>query len=120
MTKNCYFFSDGDLPSGFAIPAEFRAFVLADERPDVGSWWFLCDYPLHADFWIATLREQYPERQLVPFAKMEDTDDVACFDGTDLSESPKIVYVHAFASPGWEVRGYAPDFSAWLVESMVQ
>lgn len=112
--KNYYFYNESRLPESFSVPLEFMSFARAENRPDLSPWWFLCDFPSFADFWIDQLREQYPESALVPFAKFGDTDDLACFDGKDLSPSPKVLYIHAFASPGWEMRGEIANFSAWL------
>ena len=53
----------------------------------------------------------------MPFAKLEDSDDLACFDGRDGSGNPVVKYVHAFASAGWEDRGEVRDFSSWLAEA---
>jgi hypothetical protein len=109
-----YFYSESRLPQGFRLPEEFVNFAQLDNRPELKPWWFMCDFPEFANFWIDQLRKQYPDRVLVPFAKLEDADDLACFDGADLSSSPKVIYIHAFASPGWEMRGEVASFSDWL------
>lgn len=80
------------------MPVEFMNFAQSAERLDLKPWWLMCDFPSFADFWIGQLKKQYPDRVLVPFAKLEDTDDLACFDGADLSTDPRVVYIHAFAS----------------------
>jgi hypothetical protein len=51
---------------------------------------------------------------LFPFAKVNCPDNIVCFDGEDTSGDPKVYYIHAFASPGWEDRGYADNFTEWL------
>lgn len=73
--------------------------------------------PSVAAFWLDDLKRQYPSKSLVPFAKLEDTDDLACFDGFDGSGEPKVLYIHAFASVGWEGRGEELDFNGWLTRA---
>ena len=74
----------------------------------------MCHYPGTSDAWLKLLRRSYPARQLIPFAKYDYTDDIACFDASLLSENPSVYYIHMFATPGWENRGNVIDFNAWL------
>jgi hypothetical protein len=58
---------------------------------------------------------------LVPFARRFNTDDIACWEGTD---NQSVVIVHDFTSVGWEDRGerYA-DFWSWYraaVDEMIE
>jgi hypothetical protein len=39
---------------------------------------------------------------------------VTCFDGSDTSNDPKVLYIHGFCSPAWEQRGEASNFMEWL------
>ncbi|WP_415045833.1 hypothetical protein [Cedecea neteri] len=50
----------------------------------------------------------------MPFANWRYSGDIVCFDGADTSGEPTVYYVHAFASVGWEGRGYADTFDEWL------
>lgn len=72
------------------------------------------DRPGTSDAWIKTLREAYPDRSLVPFAKYSYTDDIACFEADSASSDPVVHYIHAFTTPGWEDRGHVKNFSEWL------
>jgi len=66
------------------------------------------------------LRERYPGRCLLPFAKREDNDDVACFDR---AYPGKAMIAHDFASPGWEHHSTLDSFYAWVrkaVEDMIE
>lgn len=109
-----YLFSSESTPKGFKYPKPFLEFVAQDPIPDLDPWWLLCEYKESADFWLAELGRQYPNRPLVPFAKMADSDDVACFDASRPSEDAMVYYVHAYASPGWEDRGHVSNFAEWL------
>lgn len=60
------------------------------------------------------LKEHYPQRNLVPFARRVDCDDVACFDVQERAERPGVLIIHDFASPGWELREQFADFEQWL------
>jgi hypothetical protein len=87
---------------------------MVGELSDIEPWWWLAPHKESAIYWIETLREQFPERVLVPFAKHGGSDDVACFDGSDTSDEPRVLYIHAFCSPGWELRGEVGSFKEWL------
>jgi hypothetical protein len=101
------------LPRDFKFPQAYLD-LIANGLPDIDPWWWLALYKDSEIFWTDTLREQFPSRRLVPFAKHGSFDDVACFDGFDTSNDPKILYIHAFCSPGWEHRGEASNFIEWL------
>jgi hypothetical protein len=112
-----YIFEPELMPNSFRLPTTFLSLVNQERLPTLEPWWFLCIDSEIALFWLDTLRKQYPDRNLIPFAKMSDSDDLACFDGADISGNPKVLYVHAYTSPGWEQRGEVRDFQAWLVEA---
>jgi hypothetical protein len=77
--------------------------------------WCIFDADRDPEFWMKIVREWYPTRSLVPFARDESTsDDIACFDGADKTGNPKVHFVHCFATIGWEDRGHVEDFDAWL------
>lgn len=89
--------------------------VTSNSIIDLDPWWFLFEREKSAEFWLSELRTQYPERCLVPFAtKIPYSDDFACFDGEDTSGNPKVYYIHAYASPGWEGKEVVADFDEWL------
>lgn len=99
--------TSGDLPAGFSYPPEFLRIVelgLVRLEP----WWiFDGDLLRHR---VIDLRKRYPNRKLVPFAKREDSDDVACWD----LEAGDVSVIHDMADPGWEQRDRFKDFNAWL------
>ena len=66
-----------ELPDGFSYPAEFLRIVglgLTQLEP----WWILDGDNLRIRH--LGLQRRYPSRKLVPFARREDNDDVACWD----------------------------------------
>jgi hypothetical protein len=106
-----------DLPAGFSYPVSFLRIVglgLVDLEP-----WFILDGEgLYERY--RGLQERYQARELVPFARWQDNDDVACWDG---GEGSKVLVIHDFADPGWELRRVLPSFYAWLrqaVEDLIE
>ncbi|WP_217199700.1 hypothetical protein [Streptomyces buecherae] len=108
--------SEKELPGGFTYP---DAFMRAAESGLISlePWWLLEGDRLRVR--ISGLRERFPERQLVPFARREDNDDVACWD----VGSGKVCIIHDFTTPGREQRAEYPHFYDWLrsaVEDFIQ
>ena len=98
----------------FQFPAGFETEIRQHPLPDYYPWFYLCKFPEDISYWITQAKEQYPDRNIIPFAKYEPTDDVVCFDGDDQSGDPKVHIVHFFASAGWEDFGSYDNFEAWL------
>ncbi|HET6293163.1 MAG TPA: hypothetical protein VFG33_07310 [Kribbella sp.] len=111
------FIADQDLPAGFSYPASFLRVVelgLVDLEP----WCILDGERLNERY--RGLQERYQARELVPFARRQDNDDVACWD---VSEGSKVLIIHDFADLGWELRQVLPSFYAWLrqaVEDLIE
>ena len=57
------------------------------------------------------LKQRYPNRQLVPFARRDDNDDIACFE---IGKGDVVQLIHDFASEGYEQRGEFQDVWEWL------
>ncbi|AOE41771.1 SMI1/KNR4 family protein [Pantoea agglomerans] len=109
-----YLYAKTDLPDDFKYPDAYIDIMSLEVIPDLEPWSFICEFKESASFWMSEMKKQYPTRKLVPFAKLNYSDDIACFDGEDISGDPKVYYVHAFASAGWEDRGYTDSFAEWL------
>lgn len=60
---------------------------------------------------IEGLNQRYPNRKLIPFARRDDNDDIACFE---IGKGEKVQIVHDFASEGYEQRKEFEDFGQWL------
>jgi hypothetical protein len=110
-----YLFDDYPEIAGFRFPTSYLALIKVG-LPNIEPWGWLGEYKNSSVFWADTLRNQFPERRLVPFAKDGGSDDVACFDRTDDSGDPKVLLIHGFCSPGWEFRGEWENFEMWLKE----
>lgn len=109
-----YLYTKSELPDGFRYPAGYIEIMNMDVIPDIEPWSFICEFKESSSFWLQEVKGRYPARKLVPFAKVNYSDDIVCFDGADLSGNPKVYYVHAFATAGWEDRGYTDNFDEWL------
>lgn len=57
------------------------------------------------------LQARYPERRLIPFARRDDCDDLACFE---IGKSGRVQLIHDFANSGWEQRKEFQDLWEWL------
>ena len=96
--------------AGFSYPAAYlRALALCGER--------LSPWALHTPAKVvehtAGLAERYPRRQLLPFARRRDGDDVACFEPGAAHE---VALIHDYATPGWEGSGGC-SFREWFLEA---
>jgi len=98
-----------DLPAGFRYPESIVLFAEGAECPDIAPWWFV-DASSEAGRLFHSIR-RHDGRNLVPFAKGDDDDDIACFDGDDLSGDPEVLMLVLDASG----RHYSfASFKAWL------
>ncbi len=110
-----YLYSGNELPEDFAFPISFLdLYNLQIDELDLDPWWFLFINEQVSKGWLIELKKQYPDRVLIPFAKLSYNDDIACFDGDDKSGNPKVLLIHSFASPGWKERGCIENFEKWL------
>lgn len=101
-------FTEKELPKGFTYPHQFRR-VVELGLTDLEPWYLLEGKPLRDT--MSGLAERYPKRVLVPFARRQDNDDVACWQ-TGIDE--QIFIIHDFAAPGWEQRECFANFYDWL------
>lgn len=96
-----------ELPTWFSYPEDFIR-IFEQGLIDFDPWIVLQGEQLRARY--NGLRERYTHRDLVPFARREDNDDVACWD----KHEKGIVIIHDFASPGYENKQILNSFWDWL------
>lgn len=98
----------------YNYPTEFVKTIQLDPAIDLEPWWFIAYEDGDVNYWYQTLKNLYPKRELIPYAKFNANDDIACFDGNDHSGEPKIFVIHAYASEGWELHRTYESYSDWL------
>ncbi|MEM9337246.1 MAG: hypothetical protein AAGA66_00840 [Bacteroidota bacterium] len=99
-----------ELPSWFEYPSEFL--ILIDQNLlDFDPWIVITGDRLKTRY--QGLKERYPNRELIPFAKREDNDDLACFE-----EGKEVVIIHDFASSGFEGGQESILFWDWLKQTV--
>ncbi|MCK6432448.1 MAG: hypothetical protein HUU30_13145 [Burkholderiaceae bacterium] len=109
--------TENEWPEGFSYPRQFRR-VIEHGLTELEPWYFLEGRPLRDT--MHGLAERYSGRKLIPFARRQDNDDVACWQ---VGASESVFIIHDFASPGWEQRGQFASFYEWLrsaVEDFVE
>src|SRR5262249_6086940 len=96
------------LPEWFTYPSAFLQLV--DSGITQFDPWWIFDRK-YAKEKMGGLRARYPDRDLVPFARNQSNDDVACWD----KNAPgKVVVIHDYADPGWERRATFDTFQDWF------
>jgi hypothetical protein len=58
------------------------------------------------------LQKRYPSRTLFPFARDDNSDDVACWEK---NKPGKVVVLHDFASSGYENKMEFDSFKEWYI-----
>lgn len=61
------------------------------------------------------LQQRFPNRNLVPFARRDDNDDIACFE---IGYGEKVFIVHDFATDGYERRQEFDNFWSWFISAI--
>ena len=82
--------------------------------------WVVYDNKEFFDVRIKGLIERYPNRKLIPFAKREDCDDIACFE---IGKEGTVQIIHDFSSEGYEQRKEYKSFWDWFrdaIEEMIK
>ena len=80
--------------------------------------WYLMNKE-QAEIRIKGLKDRYPQRKLIPFARRDDGDDIACFQ---VGKENRVQIIHDFASAGYEQRKEYECFWDWFrdaVEEMI-
>ena len=64
---------------------------------------------------IKGLEERYPSRKLIPFARRDDSDDIACFE---VGKADRVQIIHDFASEGYEQKKEYECFWNWFRDAI--
>lgn len=99
-------------PPGFRYPDAFLR-IVGLRLIELEPWYILEGDRLRAA--TAGLRSRYPSHVVVPFARRQDNDDIACFLVEPLGA---VQIIHDFASPGWETRDVFPSVYEWLRQAI--
>ncbi len=100
--------SADELPAWFSYPRTFLRLIESGiTRFD--PWWIF-DRKFAREK-LEGLKTRYPARDLVPFARNQGNDDVACWESVHPS---KVIIIHDYADPGWEERKTFESFSDWF------
>jgi hypothetical protein len=93
---------------GFSYP---KAYIKAIELNlvDLDIWYIMDDKQVLLR--LDGLQKRYPKRKLVPFARRDDNDDIACFE---IDGGGKVIIIHDYANEGWEQRKEFSDFWCWF------
>ena len=106
-----------ELPEWFEYPKSFKRVVrleLVDLEP-----WFIMN-GARVEERIEGLKTRYPMRDLVPFARRGDNDDIACWER---GKGETVVLIHDYTTPGYEEIGAFPNFWDWFrsaAEEMIE
>ncbi len=101
----------------FDYPKEFLKIIQLN-LVDFDMWYLISKDDV--EIRIKGLRNRYPERKLIPFARRDDCDDIACFE---IGKSGKVEIIHDFSSSGYEQRKEYDCFWDWFrdaIEEMIE
>lgn len=108
--------SKSTLPSWFEYPNNFKR-ICDLKLIDLEPWLIMEGDYLERIF--HGLSQRYSKRSLVPFAKREDCDDIACWE----ADYPGVVVIHDYASSGFEDVKRYDTFWTWFkfaVDCMIE
>ncbi|WP_198661755.1 hypothetical protein [Lewinella sp. IMCC34183] len=104
-----------DLPPWFEYPDELNI-LIKQKLLDFDPWIILTGDRLKLKY--QGILKRYPNRALIPFARREDNDDVACFEKVF-----RVVIIHDFASSGSEGGENGWTFWEWFkkcIDDMIE
>lgn len=100
--------SKKELPDWFSYPDEFKR-IVGQGLIDFDPWIIMEKDRLKTRY--DGLKRRYPSRELIPFARREDNDDVACWEKNKYG---RVIIIHDFASEGYENVQEFGSFWDWL------
>ncbi|WP_394201118.1 hypothetical protein [Marinagarivorans algicola] len=113
---NNFYLYEGLLPSAFVFPHDFLNSLREDG--DIGLWWYIAKNKDFSDLCLETILEKLPSgRFLIPFAKSNEADVIACFDGNDCTANPRVFNYKGEATltdMDWDKSFKLSDFDKWV------
>ena len=106
-------------PSWVGEQAELKRLIELDLLK-VDPWFFFNNENMYQTR-VEGLAKRFQEADLVPFARREDNDDIACWSKE--SGKHKVYVVHDFSTDGWKNREEFGDFWSWYrtaIEAMIE
>lgn len=97
-----------DLPKKFTYPNSIYKLIECN-LINFDVWYFMDKNS--AKLRLDGLKQRYPSRNLIPFARRGDCDDIACFE---VGKGEKVYVIHDFASNGYEQRAEFDSIWSWL------
>ena len=97
---------------GFKFPPSY--IKIAEAGSMNAEHWFLLSNE-HMRGIYPGLRFRYRKRKLVPFAKRDDCDDLACFE---IGKGGRVFVIHDYADAGWEQRQEYDTFWEWYIAAI--
>ena len=101
-----------ELPESFTYPEEFLR-IINQGLIDFDPWIILRGEQLRTR--LHGINKRFPKENLIPFARREDNDDVACWQQ---GSSHTVYIIHDFSSLGYENRRELNSFWEWLRQAL--
>lgn len=102
----------GIIYSDYVYPAEFIKIVELN-LVDFEMWYLMSNEQV--DIRVKGLKVRYPSRNLIPFARRDDCDDIACFE---IGKGNRVQIIHDFAGEGFEQRKEYKCFWDWFRDAI--
>jgi len=100
------------LPKNFKYPDSFLK-VIRLNLLDFDLWYLMNEDQVLQR--LKGLHMRYPDRVLIPFARRDDNDDIACFE---VGKNEEVQIIHDFASSGYEQRKSYITFWDWFRDAI--
>ena len=101
-----------ELYRNFEYPTSFLK-IIELNLVDLDLWYIMDDQQVLRR--IEGLQQRYRNRKLIPFARRDDNDDIACFE---VGKGEKVQIIHDFASFGYEQKKVYNTFWDWFREAI--
>lgn len=104
--------SNTELPEGFSYPDDFLRIATRQKLIDFDPWIVLEGDQLQMRY--IGINQRFPNKNIIPFARREDNDDVACWL---LGDTESVYIIHDFSTQGYEKKKKL-SFWNWLRQAL--